>query len=106
MGNVVRKHVFSQLFSQVQKDYDVVLINVSPSITLLRTNAMVYAERVLIPICMDTLSFQGAMASIEASKSLNQLLKANIRTVGPLPVMINRRLAMTTAVLDGLEEIS
>jgi len=85
MGNVAREHAFSQLFSQVEKDYDV---------------------RVLIPIGMDTLSFQGAMASIEASKSLNQLLKANIRTVGQLPVMVDRRLAMTTTVLEGLEGLS
>ena len=106
MGNVAREHAFSQLFSLVEKDYDVVLIDVSPSITLLQTCAMVYAERVLIPIAMDTLSFQGAMASIEASKSLNQLLRSNIRTVGLLPVMVDRRLAMTSAILDGLEGLS
>ena len=106
MGNVAREHAFSQLFSTVEKDYDVVLIDVSPSITLLQTCAMVYAERVLIPIGMDTLSFQGAMASIEASKSLNQLLKAHIQTVGLLPVMVDRRLAMTTTVLEGLEGLS
>ena len=106
MGNVAREHAFSQLFSQIEKDYDVVLIDVSPSITLLQTCAMVYAERVLIPIGMDTLSFQGAMASIEASKSLNQLLKAHIRTVGLLPVMVDRRLAMTTTVLEGLDGLS
>jgi chromosome partitioning protein len=106
MGNVAREHAFSQLFSMVEKNYDVVLIDVSPSITLLQTCAMVYAEQVLIPIGMDTLSFQGAMASIEASKSLNQLLRANIRTVGLLPVMVDRRLAMTTTVLEGLEGLS
>jgi chromosome partitioning protein len=106
MGNVAREHAFTQLFSQVEKDYDVVLIDVSPSITLLQTCAMVYAERVLIPIAMDTLSFQGAMASIEASRSLNQLLRSNIRTVGLLPVMVDRRLAMTSAILEGLEGLS
>lgn len=106
MGNVAREHAFTQLFGQIDQDYDVVLIDVSPSITLLQTCAMVYAERVLIPVGMDTLSFQGAMASIEASKSLNQLLKANIRTVGLLPVMVDRRLAMTATVLDGLEGLS
>jgi chromosome partitioning protein len=106
MTQVAREHAFSQVFSNVEKDYDVVLIDVSPSITLLQTCAMVYAERVLIPIGMDTLSFQGAMASIEASKSLNQLLRVNIRTVGLLPVMVDRRLAMTTTVIDGLKNMS
>ena len=106
MGNVAREHAFTQIFSAVDSNYDVVLIDVSPSITLLQTCAMVYAERVLIPIAMDTLSFQGAMASIEASKSLNQLLRSNIRTIGLLPVMVDRRLAMTTTVINGLEGMS
>ena len=106
MGNVAREHAFTQIFSAIDSVYDVVLIDVSPSITLLQTCAMVYAERVLIPIAMDTLSFQGAMASIEASKSLNQLLRSNIRTIGLLPVMVDRRLAMTTTVINGLEGMS
>lgn len=106
MGNVAREHAFTQLFSAVDSAYDFVLIDVSPSITLLQTCAMVYAERVLIPVAMDTLSFQGAMASIEASKSLNQLLRTNIRTIGLLPVMVDRRLGMTTTVLAGLEDMS
>ena len=106
MGQVARENAFTQIFTPVEQDYDAVLIDVSPSITLLQTCAMVYAKQVLIPIGMDTLSFQGAMASIEASKSLNQLLTANIRTIGLLPVMVDRRLAMTTTVLDGLDGLS
>jgi chromosome partitioning protein len=106
MGNLAREHAFTQIFSPVDDAYDIVLIDVSPSITLLQTCAMVYAERVLIPIAMDTLSFQGAMASIEAAKSLNQLLRCNIRTIGLLPVMVDRRLAMTATVLEGLSGLS
>lgn len=106
MTNIGREHAFTQLFSPIDNAYDIVLIDVSPSITLLQTCAMVYAERVLIPIAMDTLSFQGAMASIEAANSLNKLLRSNIRTIGLLPVMVDRRLAMTTTVLEGLENLS
>lgn len=106
MGNVAREFAFTQIFSVADTAYDVVLIDVSPSITLLQTCSMVYAERVLIPVSMDTLAFQGAMASIESAKSLNQLLRVNIRTIGLLPVMVDRRLGMTTTVLDGLTELS
>jgi chromosome partitioning protein len=106
MGQVAREHTFDQVFSAVDGAYDIVLIDVSPSITLLQTCSMVYTEQVLIPIGMDTLSFQGAMASIEAAKSLNNLLKSNIKTVGLLPVMVDRRLAMTSMVLDSLNGLS
>lgn len=106
MPQIAREQIFAQLFKPVDAAYDVVLIDVSPSITLLQTCAMVYAERVVIPIAMDTLSFQGATASIETAKSLNQLLRTNIRITAMLPVMVDRRLAMTNTVLNGLDDLS
>ena len=85
--------------------YDAVLIDVSPSINLLQTCAMVYARQILVPVAMDALSFQGATASIETAKSLNRLLKTDIRTIGILPVMVHRRMAMTEMVLSGLVDL-
>lgn len=106
LASIAREYVFKQVFSEVDAPYDIVLIDVSPSINLLQTCAMVYAERILIPVAMDTLSFQGATAAIETAKSLNSLLKTNIKTLAVLPVMVDRRLGMTTAVLDGLGDLS
>ena len=60
MGQVAREFVFTNLFSQVETDYDTVLIDVAPSINLLQTCAMTYARYLLIPVSMDPLSLQGA----------------------------------------------
>jgi chromosome partitioning protein len=106
MGNLARERAFSNLFQPVEHTYDVVLVDVSPSINLLQTCALVYAEQILIPVAMDTLSFQGATASIETAKSINELLKTHIRTIGILPVMVDNRLAMTKMVLEGLDGLS
>lgn len=106
LGNVAREFAFQQTLGAVEDAYDVILIDVSPSITLLQTCAMVYTEQVLIPVAMDTLSYQGAVASIEASRGMNKMLRTNIRTIGFLPVMVDRRLAMTATVLQGLESLS
>ena len=59
MGVPAREMSFSLLFSKVDEPYDIVIIDVAPSITLMQTCAMVYAQRVLIPVSMDTLSLQG-----------------------------------------------
>jgi len=50
---------FMRLFGRVEKLYDVVLIDVAPSINILQTCAMVYTKNVLIPVAMDVLSLQG-----------------------------------------------
>ncbi len=105
-----REFVFEQMFSRYEENYDVILIDVAPSITLFQTCAMVYTRRVLIPVAMEILSVQGAMASLEAARTLNTMFCNSyhlpVETVGMLPVMVDRRLAMTGIILDTLEQIS
>ncbi|HTS69572.1 MAG TPA: ParA family protein [Terriglobia bacterium] len=106
MGQVAREFVFTNLFSQVETDYDAVLIDVAPSINLLQTCAMTYARSLLIPVSMDPLSLQGAAASIETARTLSSLIRMSILPVAILPVMVDRRLQMTEVVSASLQELS
>jgi chromosome partitioning protein len=103
-----REFTFEHLFAEHEKSYDIVLIDVAPSITLFQTCAMVYSQQMLIPVDMDVLSVQGATASIQAGETLNKMLShgLNVRAVGLLPIKVDHRLAMTDAVLNTLEDIS
>ena len=105
MGKTGREMTFDILFSAVEGAYDAVLIDVAPSINLLQTCAMIYAQQLLIPVAMDPLSLQGAVASIETSKTLNQLFKTTIRPVAILPVMVDRRLQITEVIMDSLKTL-
>jgi chromosome partitioning protein len=104
----LREITFEQMFSQHEEAYDAVIIDVAPSLTLFQTCAMVYTKQVLVPVAMETLSVQGAAASIQAGHSLNSLFKRkpDICVVGILPVMVDRRLNMTDIVMNTLEELS
>lgn len=106
MGQVAREFVFNNLFTQVETDYDAVLIDVAPSINLLQTCAMVYGKSLLIPVSMDPLSLQGAAASIETARMLSSLMRIDIRPAALLPVMVDRRLQMTEVVSASLRELS
>jgi chromosome partitioning protein len=107
-GQTLREITFEKLFGDYERGYDAVLIDVAPSITLFQTCAMVYTRQVLIPVAMETLSVQGASASIQAAESLNSFFKRDpaIRTIGILPVMVDRRMQMTDAVMSALEDMS
>jgi len=54
------------------------------------------------------LEFAGAVAAVNAAAALNRFFKKglNVRTIGLLPVMVDRRLALTAMVLDSLKQLS
>jgi chromosome partitioning protein len=106
MGQVAREFVFNNLFSQIERGYDAILIDVAPSINILQTCAMVYARFMLIPVSMDPLSLQGAAASIETARTLSSLIRMDIWPVAILPVMVDRRLQITELVAASLKELS
>ena len=103
-----REFIFKHLLGEYEKNYDAVLIDVAPSISLFQTCAMVYTQQVIVPVDMDILSVQGATASIQAGDMLNGMLAGglNVRVTGLLPVKLDRRLAITEVVLNTLAAIS
>jgi chromosome partitioning protein len=107
-AKTLREMVFKQVFREYEKSYDAVLIDVAPSITLFQTCAMLYTQRILVPVAMDSLSVQGASASLQAASSLNTMFEHNppVKVVALLPVMVDRRHAMTDVVLQTLDTLS
>jgi chromosome partitioning protein len=97
---------FTRLFGRVEKQYSVVLIDVAPSINILQTCAMVYTKNVLIPVAMDMLSLQGAVACLETTRLLSSQLQAEVKVIGLLPAKVDQRYNLTRYTMDALEEIS
>jgi chromosome partitioning protein len=105
---MAREHAFIHAFEPNEQDYDVILFDVAPSIGLFQACAMMYTKDVLVPVGMEMLSIQGALASINAADSLNHFFfkdRKVVKTVGTLPVMVDRRMQMTSAILEALEGI-
>jgi len=106
LGTAAREVAFSRYFSTADGAYDVVLIDVAPSISLLQTCLLRYAQRMLIPVGMDMLSLQGAAASLETASLLTNAFDAEIRAVALLPVMLDQRYSLTAYIMQALEELS
>jgi chromosome partitioning protein len=95
-GNLGRELTFRVLFEPVQALYDAIVFDVAPSISLLQTCAMIYAQKVLIPLDMDPISYQGAVAAYETAFTCNKLFRdTEVRVVGILPTKFNKALQMT-----------
>ena len=107
LGQMAREMALKLVLEpEVKGKYDAVIIDVAPSITLLQSCAMVFAENVLIPVAMDLLSLQGAQMSVETVRLLNDYYKMNIGIVGFLPTQVNARLQVTATVSTTLQAMS
>jgi len=106
MGRFGREFTLRNLLNSFDLSYDAVLFDVAPSITLLQTCAMIYAQRLLLPVAMDLLSLQGANASLETAKMLNGIFDTDIQGVAFIPVMVQKQLQMTKLVSANLTRLS
>jgi chromosome partitioning protein len=109
LSQVYREFIFEKVFNPYEDQYDAILVDVAPSISLLQTCAMIFCRQVLIPVAMETLSLQGCSASINAASVLNTQFRdgsVSVKTIGILPVMVNPRLQMTELVMQALKQLS
>ncbi len=94
----LRDHV-----AQVESNYDFILIDTPPSLGLLTINALVAAERVLIPTEARFFSLQG-LQMIEESIEEVLYLNPKLQVLGILLSKFDRRLREEKQVADYLRE--
>lgn len=98
-----RELILQAILSPVEKDYDVVMIDCPPAISLLQSCALMYTKQLLIPLTMDPLSLQGAFAALQTTATLNSLFNADISPIAVLPTLVDRRLQMTEIIMKSLQ---
>jgi chromosome partitioning protein len=99
-GAVVRELALKIMLEPYETNYDAVIIDVSPSINLLQTCAMVYARNVVIPVNMDLLSLNGANAAYDMIRLLNELIKTEIQPIGLMPCQVDKAFRARKALLE------
>ena len=102
-----REIVFRTIFERFDSAYDIVLVDTAPSISMMQTCALVYAQRYLIPLTMDLLAVQGAVACLETAKLIgDNYANTHIRPIGFVPTMVDRRLSTAYEASDKVQELS
>jgi chromosome partitioning protein len=85
-------------------DYDVVILDCSPSLSLLNQNALVAAEGIVVPVACDFLSLDGVRQVIKTVKNVNALLHHPVQIHGVLPTFYDARARICRDALEALKE--
>ena len=71
--------------------YDYVLLDCGPSLSLLNMNALTFADELLVPVSCDFLSLVGVRQILKTVRHVNELLLHPIRILGVLPTFYDQR---------------
>ncbi len=101
-GRQNRDRVLSQRIGTAADAYDYVIVDCSPSLSLMNQNALVFADSVLVPVSCDYLSLVGVRQVIKTVKNVNTLLRHRLQIWGVLPTMYDSRAKICCEALGTL----
>ena len=83
--------------------YDTVVVDTSPSMSLITFNALLYAQGLVIPVGMDQMAIIGARQTLNGVREVNQLWpKRRLEVLAVLPTFVNPFTVATRAALSAL----
>lgn len=103
-GRQNRDRVLSTRLAEARDKYDYVVVDCSPSLSLLNQNALVFADGVLCPVACDYLSLVGVRQVVKTVKNVNRLLSHPVQIWGVLPTMYDTRARICQEALETLQE--
>lgn len=102
-GRQNRDRVLRQRMGTAVDHYDYVVIDCSPSLSLMNQNALCLADSVLVPVACDYLSLVGVRQVIKTVKNVNTLLRHRLQIWGVLPTFYDARAKICAEALDTLQ---
>jgi chromosome partitioning protein len=103
-GRQNRDRVLSRRLEAARAAYDVVVLDCSPSLSLMNQNALVFADGVLVPVACDYLSLVGVRQVIRTVKNVNQLLHHPVQIWGVLPTFYDARARICREALTTMKD--
>jgi len=103
-GKQNRDRVLRDRLASAFDAYDVVLLDCSPSLSLMNQNALVAADAIIVPVACDFLSLVGVRQVIKTVKNVNQLLHHPVQIHGVLPTFYDARARICRDAVHALEE--
>jgi chromosome partitioning protein len=103
-GRQNRDRVLRERLAAATADYDYVVLDCSPSLSLMNQNALVFADSVLVPVACDYLSLDGVRQVIKTVKNVNSLLHHPVQIWGVLPTFFDARAKICHEAVGTLRE--
>jgi len=103
MASRGREEVLKRLLSGIRQNYDFLLLDCPPSLSLLTLNALTAADSVLIPLQSEFFALEGLGQLLATIKRVKLSLNQSLKIKGILLTMFDRRTNLARQVVEDAE---
>jgi chromosome partitioning protein len=97
-----REHRLAQAIAASANDYDVVILDCPPSLSMLTLNGLCAANGVIIPMQCEYFALEGLSDLVNSIKRVHANLNPQLRIIGLLRVMFDPRMTLSQQVSEQL----
>ena len=95
-----REHALRRLLAKVAKDFEYIVIDCPPSLSLLTVNAMTAADALLIPLQCEFYALEGLSQLVQTFQRIKSGLNPRLKIAGILLTMFDRRTNLSHQVAE------
>jgi len=99
-----REYILRSILEPLRHDYDVILLDCSPSLGVLTLNALTASQGVIIPMPCEMLSHRGVGQLLDTITDVKAILNPVLEVFGILPTLFDGRSKHARAVLADVGE--
>jgi chromosome partitioning protein len=99
-----REYILRGVLEDVRADYDVILLDCSPSLGVLTLNALTASQGLIIPMPCEMLSHRGVGQLLDTVADVQKILNKDLRVLGILPTLFDGRSNHAQEVLADVGE--
>ena len=95
-----REYMLKDALTQIQADYDFIVIDCAPSLGLITVNALTAADSVIIPIQCEYFALEGLGKLLNTIKNVQKIHNKDLDIEGLLLTMYDSRLRLSNQVVE------
>ena len=101
-----REFLLKTALTEVQDDYDYIIVDTPPALNVLTVNAYVVADGLIIPMAPEILSLLGVAQIRETIDTVRRCYNSRLKVLGILLNKYNQRFTLNREVLDMAGQIA
>lgn len=99
-----RYTILTNILRPVTADYDFILVDCPPSLSLLTANALCASQGIIIPLQLEVLSVRGLDLMLQSVTKVQQSLNPALHILGVLPVLVDKRKNLNAEIVSYIQD--
>ena len=104
LSRASREKILDRALQPVRNEYDFILIDCPPQLSILTINALSCADGVIIPVKTDYLAYRGLTQLQDSIQEIQELINPKLKVLGVIAALYEKRVADDNAILAALKK--